>query len=131
METIAALQQIVRHEDATLGRLIRDAVKRNLYRRSKANTAQKADERFVVPWRALLADDLAYAEGWDDLQDRLTRKGYQLQEGASGLGLNDLAGKRICMAFDLGYGYSERMRRFRAPFPEQSRQYFFRKALVD
>ncbi|MEM9784990.1 MAG: hypothetical protein AAF801_00710 [Pseudomonadota bacterium] len=130
-EMLAALDQIAQADDATIGGLIRDAVKRDLYRRSRAKTAQRADERLVAPLRALLADDLAYATGWDDLQGRLSRKGYQLQEAGGGLALHDLHGARICKGSDLGYSYSKLMRRFRAPFPGHGHRYLYRKALVD
>lgn len=130
-EMIAALEQIARQEDVTLGGLVRDAVKRDLYRRSRAKTARRADERLVAPLRALLADDLAYATGWSNLQDRLGGKGYRFQEAGGGLALHDLAGKRICKGSDLGYSYSKLMRRFGAPFPGHTHHYLYRKSLVD
>ena len=130
-EMIAALELIARAEDATIGGLIRDAVKRDLYRRSRAKTAQRADERLVAPLRALLADDLAYAMGWEDLQRRLARKGDRLQEVGGGLALHDLTGQRLCKGSDLGYSYSKLMRRFGAPFPGHNHRYLYRKALVD
>lgn len=63
IETVAALQSIATAEDATIGTVIRDAIKRELFRRDRARSAQRADEQLVAPLRALLADDLAYASG--------------------------------------------------------------------
>ena len=128
-EMVAALRQLAGDKDTSVGNLIRDAIKRDLYRRSRAKTARRADERLVAPLRALLADDLAYADGWDDLQARLARKGYQLREAGGGLALHDAAGARVCKGSDLGYSYSRLMRRFNAPFPGHRHRYLYRKAL--
>ena len=128
-EMVAALRQIAGDEDTSVGHLIRGAIKRDLYRRTRAKTARRADERLVAPLRALLADDLAYATGWDDLQARLLRKGYQLHEAGGGLALHDLDGARLCKASDFGYSYSRLMRRFKAPFPGHGHRYLYRKAM--
>ena len=101
-----------------------------MYRRSKAKTARRADERLVAPLRALLADDLAYAAGWDDLQARLLRKGYQLREAGGGLALHDAGSERLCKGSDLGYSYSRLMRRFKVPFPGHGHRYLYRKAMT-
>ena len=127
-EMVAALRQLAGDEDTSVGELIRGAIRRDLYRRSRAKTARRADERLVAPLRALLADDLAYAAGWDDLQARLARKGYQLREAGGGLALHDAAGARLCKGSDLGYSYSRLMRRFNTPFPGHSHRYLFHRA---
>lgn len=127
-EMAAALRQIAGDEDTSVGAVIRDAVKRDLYRRTRAKTARRADERLVAPLRALLADDLAYATGWDDLQARIARKGYQLREAGGGIALHDAAGARVCKGSDLGYSYSRLMRRFDAPFLGHRHRYLYHKA---
>jgi hypothetical protein len=116
-ETLAALRRIAAAEDASVGQIIRDAITRDLRRRQRAKTAVRPDERLVAPLRALLADDLAYARGWEDLAGRLKRKGYRLQEAGGGLVLERIDGTRMCKASDLGYSYSRLLRRFDAPFP--------------
>ena len=130
-EMIAALRQIACEDDASVGMLVRDAIQRDLYRRTRAKSARRADEQLVAPLRARLADDLGYAAGWDDLQKRLSRKGYQFQEAGGGLALHDMAGKRICKGSDLGYSYSRLMRRFCAPFPGHSHKYLFSNQLSE
>lgn len=124
---VAALRQIAGEDDASLGAVVRDAIKRDMYRRTRAKTARRADERLVAPLRALLADDLAYAVGWDDLQARLSRKGYQLREAGGGLALHDAAGARVCKGSDLGYSYSRLIRRFDAPFPGHRHRYLHQR----
>lgn len=68
--TWQALENIVACEGGTMDALIRDAIKRDLFRRARAKKAVRSDERLVAPLRALLADDLAYARDWADLQER-------------------------------------------------------------
>ena len=125
-ETYRALRRIAEREDSDIPALIRDAIRRDLYRRTRAKKAERPDERLIAPLRALLADDFAYATGWRDLQARLEVKGYALREAGAGLALIQLSGnRRVAKASDLGYSYSRLMRRFRAPFPGHSHRYLF------
>jgi hypothetical protein len=117
--TWAALEHCAAEEDVTIGQILRGAVDRDLRRRAQAKTSVvRADERLVGPLRALLADDFAYARGWDDLQARLAGKGYRLAEAGGGLILQTHAtGDRVCKASELGYSYSALLRRFDCVFP--------------
>jgi hypothetical protein len=73
--TWSALERCARDDDVTIGQIIRDAIDRELYRRSRAKKAVRPDERLIAPLRALLADDFAYARSWSDLASRLGTKG--------------------------------------------------------
>ncbi|MEO1641256.1 MAG: hypothetical protein AAFU41_18635 [Pseudomonadota bacterium] len=130
-EMFAALRGIARQEDTTPGAVIRDAIKRDLFRRSRAKTAKRTDEQLVAPLRALLADDFNYADGWADLQERLHRKGFQLREAGGGLALHDRLGARLCKGSELGYSYGHLMRRFAAPFPNHSHRHIFARYLSE
>ncbi len=78
-------------------------------------------EALLGPLRALLAVDLAKADGWDDLQERLARHGYTFRERGGGLALYCLnTAARLCKASDLGWSYADLMRRFGAAFPGHS-----------
>ena len=124
--SLAALEKIAATESDSIEGLVRDAVRRDLYRRSRAKKAVRADERLVAPLRALLADDFAYASNWQALQERLHSKGYGLRESGAGLALVRIpSGERVAKASDLGYSYSRLMRRFNAPFPGHSHRYLF------
>ncbi len=112
------LERIAAVDDVSVGQIIRDAVNRDIRRRAEAKTPVRADERLVAPLRALLADDLAYAQSWEDLQARLLVKGYRLAEAGGGLILQaDATGDRLCKASELGYSYSALLRRFDCVFP--------------
>jgi hypothetical protein len=116
--TWAALEKSATEEDVSVGQIIREAVDRDLRRRAQAKTSVRADERLVAPLRALLAGDFAYARNWDDLQARLSGKGFRLAEAGGGLILQAMAtGDRICKASELGYSYSALLRRFDCVFP--------------
>ncbi len=116
-ETWAALDRLARAEDVSVGALIRDAIERDLYRRSRAKKADRPDERLIAPLRALLAEDLAFARDWRDLQGRLGAKGYQLIEAGAGLALHRADGTKLCKASDLGYSHARLARRLGTAFP--------------
>ena len=128
-ETLAALRHVAEDEGATVRDIVADAVRRDLFRRTRAKKAVRPDERLIAPLRALLADDFAYARNWADLSDRLRVKGFALREAGAGLALVRCAGgERIAKASDLGYSYTRLMRRFQAPFPGHSHAYLFERA---
>lgn len=114
----AALDRIAAEEDVSVGQIIRWAIDRDLRRRAAAKTPIRADERLVAPLRVLLADDLAYAKSWGELQTRIGTKGYRLVESGGGLILQRIeTGDRVCKASELGYSYSALLRRFDTVFP--------------
>jgi hypothetical protein len=117
-EMLAALKGIATDEDASVGQLVRDAVQRDLYRRMRAKTTGRSDERLVAPLRSLLADDFNYAKSWAELGDRLARKGFAVAESGGGIILISLRdGRRLCKGSELGHSLSALSRRFAAPFP--------------
>ena len=113
-----AAADIARKRDITLGQLIRDLLAREVARHNNAKPSVRADERLVAPLRARLADDLAFATGWEDLDKRLKAKGYAFQAAGGGLALHVWPdGRRVCKASELGFSYARLMHRFRTPFP--------------
>lgn len=102
-----------------------------------AKTPLRADEGsevgrgpLLAPLRALLAADLSKAQGWDDLQARLSNHGYTFRERGGGLALYCCTtAARICKASDLGWTYSDLMRRFDQPFPGHSHTHLAERVL--
>ncbi|MCX7888768.1 MAG: hypothetical protein N2422_03435 [Rhodobacteraceae bacterium] len=116
--TLAALKAVAAECDSTVGQIVREAIARDLYRRQRAKTSDRTDERLVAPLRALLADDLAYARDWPDLMRRLAVKGFLLREAGGGIVLcRSPGGQRLCKGSELGYSYSRLLARFGAPMP--------------
>ncbi|MFN3970004.1 MAG: hypothetical protein ACK4L4_01350 [Gemmobacter sp.] len=129
-ETWAALEKVARETDQTVGAILREAVERDLRRRAPAKTPVRADERLVAPLRALLAEDLAFSTGWNDLSQRLAAKGFVLREAGGGLVLHRLADDaRLCKGSELGYSYTALMKRFGRPFPGHRHARVFDRAL--
>ncbi|GHG83485.1 hypothetical protein [Pseudodonghicola xiamenensis] len=81
------------------------------------------------PLRALLAKDFANARDWQELQDRLHRRGYALREAGAGLALvHASTGERVAKASDLGYSYARLLSRLKTPFPGHSHRYLAPRA---
>ena len=125
---VAALRELAVREDVSVGQIVRQALERDIQRRVAAKTPVRADERLVVPLRALLADDFAFALSWADLAKRLAAKGYALAEAGGGLVLIDCkTGERQCKGSELGYGYSQLLRKFDLPFPNHRHHWLLTK----
>lgn len=117
-ELHTAAKSLAARRDITMGQLLRDLLAKEITRSRNARPPVRADERLLAPLRARLADDLAHATGWADLEHRLRNKGYALRAAGGGLALHDHpGGRRICKASELGFSYARLMRRFGAPFP--------------
>jgi len=116
--TLAALKAVAAETDATVGQIVREAISRDLYRRQRAKTSVRTDERLVAPLRALLADDFAWARDWADLQRRIAAKGYGLREAGGGIVLCEArSGRRLCKGSDLGYSHARLAARFGTALP--------------
>ena len=116
--TFAALCEIARSEDMTLGDLLREAVRRDIARRRAENPHNRANERLVATTQQALARDMADAQSWGDLQDRLWRKGFRLVEaGGCLILLRHPSGERVCRGSELGFSAAQLARRFNAAFP--------------
>lgn len=116
---LSALRKLAADRDVSPGQVIRDCLDAEIRRALKpVKTPNRADERLVAPLRALLADDLAYAQSWDDLNARLHRKGYHLAESGGGAVLLDWpCGRRLCKGSELGYPYRKLVERFGRLYP--------------
>ncbi|MEX3017385.1 hypothetical protein [Gymnodinialimonas hymeniacidonis] len=99
-----------------------------------ARTPERAEEERNQPLlrrlRALLADDLADASDWDDLQDRLAMHGYTLRERDGGIALYcTTTAARICQASDLSSSYADLIDKFGAAFPNLAQTELARRVL--
>ena len=127
-ELADAAHRMARERDVTIGQLVRDLLAQEISRRNQARPPVRADEQLVAPLRARLADDLAHAKSWDELDRRLKAKGYQLIAAGGGLTLHQHAtGRRVCKASELGFSYSKLATRIGAPFPGHPHAYLTQK----
>lgn len=130
IEMLHAAAAIARERDVTLGQMVRDLLAREISRHQKARPPVRADEQLVAPLRARLASDLASSTNWEDLDQRLKKKGYVLRAAGGGLALHRWPqDTRLCKASELGFSYSRLMRRFAAPFPGHAHTWLAGKLL--
>lgn len=125
-ETVRVLSRFARDQDVTVGQLIRDAVARDIRRARRPKRDSRTDEALVASLRSLLAEDLANATNWPDLQIRLGQHGYTLRPAGGGLILCRLpSGERVCKASDLGYAHATLARRIGRAFPGHPHAHLF------
>ena len=105
-------------QDVTIGHLVRRLLKTEVDRRLNAKTPNRADERLVAALQALLATDMAVADGWEDLAERLAENGFELRPAGGGLTLHKRhCGARLCKASELGFPYRSLVKRFECGMP--------------
>lgn len=105
-------------QDVTIGHLVRQLLKKEIDRRLNPKTPNRADESLVAALQALLARDMALADGWDDLALRLAKHGYELRPAGGGLTLHKSScGTRLCKASELGFAYRTLVQRFQSGMP--------------
>ncbi|MEL7011824.1 MAG: hypothetical protein AAFO72_00950 [Pseudomonadota bacterium] len=127
-ELADATHRMARERDVTIGQLVRDLLAQEISRAKRARPPVRAEEQLIAPLRARLAEDLAHAKSWDELDRRLTAKGYQLIASGGGLALHQSStGRRVCKASELGFSYSKLATRIGAPFPGHPHAYLAQK----
>lgn len=118
-EMADALSLVAKSEDATLGEIIRDAVRRDLRRRSVIQAADNQERRAFDPLRKLLQPDFERAQNWQHLQSRLMDKGYRLLKGRGDVMIHRASGELICRLSDIGQNQVALARRFQSPFADR------------
>lgn len=102
--------------DAVLADLVRREIQRR--ERRKARSDEVIDERLLVRLRLLVAEALAEAETWGELQRALSRRGLRLRPAGGGLTVTvSGTGRSLCKLSQAGPGYAALIRRFGAGFP--------------
>ena len=112
-ELADVLEHLGGRDDATMGKLVRDALYNDLRRRRHAG--RKPPDKTLAPLQARIAEDIRFASNWSDLQRRIGRLGYQFVRRGGGLNLADLNGNHVCSAADLGQSHAQLMRQFGGP----------------
>lgn len=76
---LSEAQHVATAREVTIGHMVRQLLRREVDRQLGAKVDQNTDERLVVALQALLARDMADADGWEDLAARLRPHGYDLR----------------------------------------------------
>lgn len=118
-ELLSGAQRVATARDVTIGHMVRQLLKREVARQLSAHPGDAPDGRLLIALQALLARDLAAADGWDDVAERLRPHGYALKPAAGGLTLvKTSCGTRICKLSDLGVSDATFAERFGGPMPD-------------
>lgn len=117
-ELADALEHLAGRNTQAIGDILRDALRHDLRRRTRARTDRIALS--LAPLRARLADDLEQATDWHDLQARLAGHGYRLVRHGGGLSVEDQDGHHVCNGADLGCSHAQLIRRFGRPIPRSA-----------
>lgn len=115
-EMAEAISIAAHSEDATLGEIIRDAIWRDMRRRTTLKQVETMQTKAFDSLRNLLQADFERALNWQHLQSRLLDKGYRLLQGRGDLIVHRASGERICRIADLQQDQSALTQRFQAPF---------------
>jgi predicted transcriptional regulator len=110
-----ALQHLAGRDEAAIADILRDALRKDLRRRTHARATRIAE--VLGPLRFETAGDFANAIDWHDLHHRLMQAGYRLTRCGGGLSLQNFDGQHVCRAADLGHSHAQLTRRFGRPFP--------------
>lgn len=117
-EDLEWLTRQARALDVTPGHMVRDMVSKARRAAENSKTPNRADEKLVERFQRLLADDLAQADNWADLDRRLAVHDLCLKPAGGGLCLhNRRNGLRLCKSSELGFPYSGFVKRYKMPMP--------------
>ena len=112
--------------DETPGAVLRDLVRMAVQRHHGQSNAPDAgaeadgppDQLALMRFRILVKAALAEASSWDQMQAALARQGLALVPSGGGVALADLgSGRVLAKGSQVGPGYPDLVRRFRAGLP--------------
>ncbi|MEZ5799006.1 MAG: hypothetical protein R3D63_16930 [Paracoccaceae bacterium] len=124
---------LCRARDETPGAVLRDLVRLEVKRHDarRARSDEVIDEQLLVRLRLLVAQSLARAESWGQLQAALRDRGLRFAPSGGGLLLVDLASDRpLAKSSQVGPAYLALVRRFGAGFPGHPRPGLAAQALA-
>ncbi len=134
-ETKRRLERCCAELDQTVGSFAREALEERLRRfrhgpGTVAKRRESADERLLAGLRPLVAEAIAGARDWQELQSALRARGLEYAPRGGGLALFRTGEPApLGKASEVGPGYAALIRRFRAPFPGHAHAWLARRVL--
>jgi hypothetical protein len=111
-ELLSGAQRVATARDVTIGHMVRQLLKREVTRQWSERSSDVTNERLLAALEVLLARDMAEAQDWDDLAQRLRPHGYELRGVSDGIVLfKTSCGTRVCKGTDLGVSYATMVKR--------------------
>ena len=115
---LQAAQHLANEKDVTVGQIVRSLLAQEMKSLRHTKTSDRTDEYLLASLQTLLASDMAKAQNWCDLAERIAKHGYELRPAGGGLTLHRQAcGTRLCKASELGFAYGTLVRRFKMGMP--------------
>jgi len=111
------LRRIAVAQDDAPGDMIRSLLLREVARHRSETTQKPSGETDGAGKQRALADEIAAATSWADMELRLARRGVSMTRSVHGFTLHDPSGTRICRIADLGFPHDMLARRFGAEAP--------------
>lgn len=113
---LSGAQRVATARDVTIGHMVRQLLKREVDRQLSCNKSEDTDQRLMAALQALLARDIAEAQDWNDLAERLRPHGYEVCASDGSLVLfKTSCGTRICKTSELGFSCAALNERFGGP----------------
>ncbi|WP_300056978.1 hypothetical protein [uncultured Roseobacter sp.] len=109
-----AVHDLATEREGTVAKIVEEVLVAHLAaHKSTKKKSEIVDQRLVFALQKLLFRDMAEAESWDDLDERLRRHGYFMRIAWGGLSLHtETSGQKLCNTSDLGFSYVTFLRRF-------------------
>ncbi|MEM9639709.1 MAG: hypothetical protein AAGA94_18805 [Pseudomonadota bacterium] len=118
-----AVHDLATEQEGTVAKIVEDLLVAHLAAHKGAKRKSEiVDQRLIFALQKLLFRDMAEAENWDDLDERLRGHGYFLRIAWGGLSLHtETSGQKLCNTADLGFSYVTFLRRFGPGKPKDPR----------
>ncbi|WP_195820901.1 hypothetical protein [Roseobacter sp. MH60115] len=109
-----AVHDLATEQEGTVAKVVEDLLVAHLAaRKGSKRPSEVVDQRLIFALQKLLFRDMAEAQDWDDLDERLRRHGYFMKIAWGGLSLHtETSGQKLCNTADLGFSYVTFLRRF-------------------
>lgn len=123
-DLVLAVHDLATEQEGTVAKVVEDLLIAHLVTRKGAKKkAEIVDQRLIFALQKLLFRDMAEAENWQDLDERLRHHGYFLRIAWGGLSLHtETSGQKLCNTADLGFSYVTFLRRFGPGKPRDPRE---------
>jgi hypothetical protein len=117
-ELLSGAQRVASAREVTIGHMVRQLLKREVDRQLASKDITTVSEGLISAVETLLARDIADANDWDDMAERLRPHGYVFRSHEGDLVLFKIScGTRICTGSELGFSYASLVKRFGQNMP--------------
>lgn len=123
-DLLLAVHDLATEREGTVANVVEGALHELLRtRKGQIKPKKGTNDRLVFALQKLLFRDMAEAESWSDLDNRLRKHGYFIKMALGGMSLHtETSGQKLCTVSDLGFSYATFLRRFGPGKPRDPRE---------